>query len=65
MEARVLLSCEWDFLILTMMYLRVAGCVTRVDSNSELMYISDPVGRAVSGAGLKSLECWNREFVSR
>jgi len=47
MEARVLLSCEWDLPILTMMCLRVAGCVTCVDSNSELMYMSDPGGRAV------------------
>jgi hypothetical protein len=47
MEARVLLSRERDLRVLTMMYLRVASCVTRVVCNSELMYMSYPGGRAV------------------
>jgi len=47
MEARVLLSRAWDLPILTIMYLRLAGCVARVVSNSELKYMSDPGGRSV------------------
>lgn len=47
MEARVLLSREWDLPVLTMMYLCVTSCVAPVVSNSELVYMSDPGGRAV------------------